>query len=155
MAKHAETKLQVMQERIYNSGHSNFLLNLEKNAQLDQNNALKIEEMFWLEKSRIKWHTDGDRHTRHTLNHYQNLFSAKNVLQGNNLINDAIPHLMDDYVNRTITLAPSPEEIKNVVFSLNKDNALAPDGFDGFFYQTYWDIILKYVCNVVLEFFST
>jgi hypothetical protein len=40
-------------------------------------------------------------------------------------------------------------------FSLSKDSAPGPDGFGGFFYQPYWDIIHKDVCNAVIELFST
>ncbi|MCH86209.1 RNA-directed DNA polymerase (Reverse transcriptase) [Trifolium medium] len=89
------------------------------------------------------------------VNHFQNLFTTNNVLQDNNLIDNVIPHLVDDQVNSMITSIPSPEEIKKAVFSLNKDSAPGPDGFSGFFYQTYWEIIQKEVCNAVMEFFST
>ncbi|MCH80720.1 DUF4283 domain protein, partial [Trifolium medium] len=188
MVRQAEIKLQVIQDRIDGSGHSELLMKMEKNAQMDLNNALNIEEMFWLEKSRVKWHLDGDRNTayfhrmakiksttktinairdgdivltepteiaNHIVNYYQNLFSSNNVLQENNLIEDVIPHLVDDQVNKMLISIPYPEEIRNAVFDLNKDSAPGPDGFGGFFYQTYWDIIQKDVCNAVMEFFNT
>ncbi|MCH84849.1 RNA-directed DNA polymerase (Reverse transcriptase), partial [Trifolium medium] len=188
MVKQAEIKLKVVQDRIDSDGHSELLLNLEKSAQLDLNNALNIEEMFWYEKSRINWHIDGDRNTKyfhrmakiksstkminairdgdtvltepsevaiHIVNHFQNLFSSNIVLQGSNLVEEVIPNLVDDQINNMITSIPSSEEIKNAVFSLNKDSAPGPDGFGGFFYQTYWDIIHKDVCDAVIEFFRT
>lgn len=37
------------------------MINLEKNAQIDLGKALNIEEMFWLEKSKLKWFLEGDR----------------------------------------------------------------------------------------------
>lgn len=46
MVQQAEIKLQVIQEEIDNSGPTDTLMNLEKNAQIDLNNALKIEELF-------------------------------------------------------------------------------------------------------------
>lgn len=49
---------------------------------------------------------------------------------------------------------PSIEEIKNVVFSLNKDD-LPSLGFGGFFLRNYWIIIKNNVCNVLYEFFTT
>jgi hypothetical protein len=60
-----EIKLKVVQDRIDSDDHSEILLNLEKSAQLDLNNALNIEEMYLYEKSRISWHIDGDRNTKY------------------------------------------------------------------------------------------
>jgi hypothetical protein len=51
-------------------------------------------------------------------------------------------------------MLPSVLEIKNAVFSMNKDSAPGPDGFGAFFFQTYWDIIKNDVCEVVLYFFQ-
>jgi hypothetical protein len=34
-----------------------------------------------------------------------------------------------------LTMIPSPSEIKNAVFELNKDNAPGPDGFGAFFFS--------------------
>lgn len=58
-------------------------MNLEKYAQIDLNNALKIEELFWLEKSRIKWHINGDRNTRyfHRLTRIKKFTKMINVLR--------------------------------------------------------------------------
>jgi hypothetical protein len=147
-----------------------------------------MEELFWLEKSRVKWHIDGDRNTKYfhrlakiknstklinvsrdgdnvitdpteianiIVNHFQNIFTTNNVLQDNNLIDDVIPHLVDDQINIMLTSIPTPEEIKNAVFSLSKDSAPGPDGCGGFFYQTYWEIIHNDVCNAIMDFFRT
>jgi len=38
-------------------------------------------------------------------------------------------------------MLPSQQEIKSVVFALNKESAPGPDRFEAFFYQTYWEII--------------
>ncbi|MCI36510.1 RNA-directed DNA polymerase (Reverse transcriptase) [Trifolium medium] len=52
-------------------------------------------------------------------------------------------------------MLPSHDEIRAVVFALNKDSAPGPDGFGAFFYQHYWDIVKKDVINAMLEFFTT
>lgn len=56
--------------------------------------------------------------------------------------------------NLMLTNLPSKEEVKNVVFSMNGSGALGPDGFGGFFYQTYWDTIQDDVLKAVLQFFE-
>jgi len=44
---------------------------------------------------------------------------------------------------------PNYLEIKNVVFNLNGNNALGPNGFGGVFYHSCWEIIGTNVCKVV------
>lgn len=50
--------------------------------------------------------------------------------------------------------APMEDEIKNVVFSMSVDSSAGPDGFNGKFFHTCWDIIKYDVCDFVVEFFS-
>ena len=45
-------------------------------------------------------------------------------------------------------------KIKNVVFNLNGNSALGPDGFGGVFIHSCWDIIGSDVCKVVQQFFK-
>ncbi|MCH81726.1 RNA-directed DNA polymerase (Reverse transcriptase), partial [Trifolium medium] len=66
------------------------------------------------------------------------------------LVEEVIPNLISDNVNALLTMLQSHEEIKNAVFSLNKDSAPGPDGFGAFFYQSYWDIIHQDVVNAIL-----
>lgn len=47
----------------------------------------------------------------------------------------------------------SCEEVKDVVFSLNKDSTSGPYGFSGEFFQSCWDIVEKDTFVVVLDFF--
>jgi hypothetical protein len=52
-------------------------------------------------------------------------------------------------------LAATPlfEEIKDAVSDMNLDGASGPDGFGGFFYQHFWDIVSADVVSSVQEFF--
>lgn len=42
-----------------------------------------------------------------------------------------------------------------LLWGLNKSSSLSLNGFSGFFYHNYWDIIKVEVCNVVTQFFSS
>jgi len=37
----------------------------EKHVQFEFQKALKFEEDFWQENSKVKWHIEGDRNTRY------------------------------------------------------------------------------------------
>lgn len=67
---------------------------------------------------------------------------------------EVIPYSVDDQMNKILTLNPTANENKLVAFSLNKDSAPGPNGFGGVFYQTYWNIIQKDVCNPVKQLFN-
>lgn len=61
----AETKLSDIQTKINLLGHSDTLMNEEKQAQIDLDQALNKQESFWKEKARLNWHVNGDRNTRY------------------------------------------------------------------------------------------
>jgi len=55
--------LDEIQLKIDTNGCTDILLDQEKNAQLNLENALNQEEIFWHEKSKVKWHCEGNRNT--------------------------------------------------------------------------------------------
>ena len=61
--KDATTKLDAIQEEIDREGHTNMLMEQEKQAQINLENVLNMEECFWHEKAKVKWHAEGDRNT--------------------------------------------------------------------------------------------
>jgi hypothetical protein len=99
--------------------------------------------------------TDTSLLADHVVNYFKNVFCTNFSLQDQLLVDEVIPNLVSDSVNALLTMLPSYEEIKNAVFSLNKDSAPGPDGYGAFFYQTYWEIIHQDVVNVVLQFFTS
>lgn len=68
---------------------------------------------------------------------------------------DCIPNLVSDQANIILTNLPSATEIKNAVFSLNRDSSPGLDGFGAYFFQFYWDIVKKDMIQAVQEFFLT
>lgn len=48
---------------------------------------------------------------------------------------------------------PTENEIKQVVTDLNEDSCAGPDGFHGFFYNKYWNIIKNDLIQAVLYFY--
>jgi hypothetical protein len=147
-----------------------------------------MEEMFWHEKSKVQWHSEGDRNTAyfhkiaklkqttnhistlrngdilltdpqevraHIVDHFSKLFNTSVPVIDNGMVENVIPSLLTDSLNNKLTMLPSSEEIKNAVFSLNKNSAPGPDGFGAIFFQTFWDIIKNDVINAVLQFFKS
>ena len=74
-------------------------------------------------------------------------------MQNQLLVDEVIPHLGGETINVMLTVLQNHKEIKNDVFSLNKESAPSLDGFRAFFDQTYWDIVHKEVIDGVLQFF--
>jgi hypothetical protein len=116
-------------------------------------NTTKVMSSLRVEETLV---TDHQMIADHVVDYYQNLFcSNMGILQDDALINDVIPSIINDSINAMLTMIPSPSEIKNAVFELNKDSALGPDGFGALFFHTYWDIVHQDLVNAVTEFFTT
>jgi hypothetical protein len=186
--KQARNNVDIIQALIDSNSPSDSFLEQEKLAQINLENALFIEELFWHEKSKVKWHCEGDRNTAyfhkiakirratnqitslrngevflnrpddvnaHIVNHFTSLFNSQDPDIDNGLVDEVIPNLITDRVNSMLTRIPTSVEIKNTVFSLNKDSAPGPGGFGAVFFQTYWDIIQLDVINAVIQFFTS
>jgi len=164
------------------------LLEQEKNAQINLENALNLEETFWKEKAKVKWHIEGDRNTAyfhrlakikqasslitnmrngdvmlnepeevsaHIVNHFTDLFTQNSNTINNGMVEEVIPNLITDRINRILTILPNHDEIHSAVFSLNQDSAPSPDGFGAVFFQKYSEIIKHDVIKAVLQFFNS
>ncbi|XP_058728727.1 uncharacterized protein LOC131600410 [Vicia villosa] len=90
----------------------------------------------------------------HVTNYFSNLFGVSAVGSDFPLMNEVIPSLVNEDMNNMLTVCPSVEEIKAVVFNLSPNSSPGSDGFGGFFYQTYWEVIKDDVINVVLQFYT-
>lgn len=56
--------------------------------------------------------------------------------------------------NNSICDIPTKNEIRNVVFSLNKDACAEPDGFSAHFYQTTWNIMKDDIVEAAIDYFN-
>lgn len=50
---------------------------------------------------------------------------------------------------------PSAIEIRKAIFSIDRNSAPGPDGFNAAFYQSYWHLISQDICTMVHQFFSS
>lgn len=91
--------LDEIQLKIDTNGCTDILLDQEKNAQLNLENALNQEESFWHEKSKVKWHCEGDRNTAyfHRIAKIRNISSLITTMRNGDItLND--PELISAHV---------------------------------------------------------
>ncbi|XP_019451789.1 PREDICTED: uncharacterized protein LOC109353883 [Lupinus angustifolius] len=67
----------------------------------------------------------------HTLDYFTNLFGTTNDTLPNHLIQEVIPQMVLPQENNILISIPTEDEIRSVVFSLNREGAPGPDGFGG------------------------
>jgi len=97
-----------------NTGYFHRITKLKNKTKLIS--SIKVDDEIVTEPYRI---------SDHIVNYYKNLFFSSNYfLQDNFLVEEAIPMLIDETTNNILTMLPTMEEVKYVVFSLNSDGAL-------------------------------
>jgi hypothetical protein len=89
------------------------------------------------------------------LNYFKGIFCEQNHCNNNQMIQSCISRLVSQEDNSLLVRIPTDIEIIEVVFSLNGDGAPGPDGFSGYFYQHFWDIVAFDVIYPVQSFFLT
>jgi hypothetical protein len=89
---------------------------------------------------------------------YQHLLSSSvhefSTLKANRVSNLFQRNFFPSRVSRMQAVV-SRDEVPTVIFSMNKNKALGPDGFFAEFFQAAWPVVGEAVCDVVLEFFHT
>ena len=65
-----------------------------------------------------------------------------------------VPKLVTEEMNNCLVKEIEDDEVKLVVFQLGAYKTTGPDGYNGFFYQRYWDTIKRDVIKVVQYYFS-
>lgn len=64
-----------------------------------------------------------------------------------------VPKVISEDVNSVLTRPITDDEIKKAAFSIGALKAPGPDGYNGLFFQQYWDIVGWDVTKAVQEFF--
>ncbi|GAA0160574.1 reverse transcriptase [Lithospermum erythrorhizon] len=87
-----------------------------------------------------EWLTEPEEIAISGVNFFQSLFTQDTAAGDVELI-DCIPPMVSDEDNEQLLSIPNLEEVKQVVFSLNKESVAGPDGFNGHFFHNFWDLI--------------
>ncbi|VFQ96673.1 unnamed protein product, partial [Cuscuta campestris] len=64
-----------------------------------------------------------------------------------------IPWLITDSDNNLLSSLPSMEEVRQAVWELDSSSASGPDGFNGIFFRSCWEIIKEDMLKASQEFF--
>lgn len=64
-----------------------------------------------------------------------------------------IPELVSPVLNQKLCQGPDMEEIRKVVFDLNKDASAGPDGYTARLFQECWDIIKFDIQEAIIDIF--
>jgi hypothetical protein len=103
--KNATAKVDSIQQDIDTFGPTDDLIDQERLAKIDLENVLNMDEIFWKEKAKVKWHCDGERNTayfhrlakiRNTTNLITSLKHGESTLTDPN---DISAHVVDHFSN--------------------------------------------------------
>ncbi|GAA0175873.1 hypothetical protein LIER_28969 [Lithospermum erythrorhizon] len=86
------------------------------------------------------WLTALDDIVASGVNFFKDLFIEDTISEEVELL-DCIPSLVSSSENEMFMAVPALEEVRRVVFSLNKDSVAGPDGFNGHFFHNFWNLI--------------
>ncbi|XP_059312520.1 uncharacterized protein LOC132063809 [Lycium ferocissimum] len=122
-------------------------------VQANLNRYFHLEEEFWKQKAGMQWFRDGEKSTafsmlmckngnwiesQEDLSQEEIRFFSKQFTKEEDPtdfeILDHVPQMINADQNNFMKGLPIEEEVKNVVFSLNRESTAGPDGFTGVFY---------------------
>ncbi|GAA0158400.1 hypothetical protein LIER_15442 [Lithospermum erythrorhizon] len=98
-----------------------------------------------------EWLTETSQIEASGVSFFQEHFSGGPNMEHEELI-DCIPSLVTHDDNEMMMRAPTKEEVRTVVLSLNKDSVAGPDGFNGHFYHNFWELIADDIVDDVGHF---
>ncbi|KAB2621987.1 hypothetical protein D8674_024169 [Pyrus ussuriensis x Pyrus communis] len=113
------------------------------------------EESYWCQRSRVKWLREGDANTQFchssTLQRRRRNKIVKLRAKNGNWVENCINPSVSAKMNEALTAPVTEDEIKEAAGNMGGLKAPGPDGFQGIFYQTYWEIVKEDVSALVRE----
>ncbi|VFQ66933.1 unnamed protein product [Cuscuta campestris] len=100
-----------------------------------------------------KEHRDMENISRRAIDHFTNVLSNTQSIQVEPMM-DYLEEVITAEDNERICKLTFEEEIRAAVWSLDLGSAPGPDGFNGTFYRTCWNIIKTDVISATQEFFT-
>lgn len=91
------------------------------------------------------------------VDYFQKLFTPNNYdhsLMKETISKSITPRITEEQ-NDKLTKIPSPEEIKEALFSIHPEKAPGPDGFSACFFQTNWSVVGQDIIREVQDFFNS
>lgn len=108
----------------------------------------KRNKLVSLKNSNGDW-VDNPSQVRHIIDkHFIDLFTSTRQ-QDWGVILDCITLKVTDERNETLTSSVSVKEIMTAAMQMRGLKAPGPDGFQGIFYHSYWDIIVEDVNELI------
>nr|XP_027064499.1 uncharacterized protein LOC113690699 [Coffea arabica] len=98
------------------------------------------------------WVESEDLIGKEAIGFFQGLFTAEAPPSTYEFLN-TIPRLVTDQDNSGLMEPPTLEDVKKVIFSMDSESVVGPDGFTGEFFTFAWDVIAEDVYQAVLSFF--
>lgn len=98
------------------------------------------------------WVSDEEDIAAEAVAFFSSLFSA----EGTPVLGDLssiIPVVMSPSDNLSLEATPSLEEVRRVVFDMDRESATGPDGWEGEFFTTAWEIVGEDLHKAVVSFF--
>ncbi|CAN6690416.1 unnamed protein product [Malus baccata var. baccata] len=112
------------------------------------------EELYWMQRSRDmdgSWVDDSRRVSALVEEHFKSLYTSVGCRDWGDILNCLEP-LVSELMNTDLIKPVSEEEIKVAVHQMGGLKAPGPDGFQGIFYHSFWDIIVAEVNGLVMDF---
>ncbi|KAL0433100.1 UNVERIFIED_CONTAM: hypothetical protein Slati_2644300 [Sesamum latifolium] len=97
--------------------------------------------------------TNPDQIRDSAASHFQNLLSGYVTQSGTHDFPFQFSKIPEE-VGHNICSIPSEEDIKEIIFSIDKESVAGPDGFSSAFYQACWEFIARDIYDASRDFFS-
>lgn len=107
-------------------------------------NRIQNSQGVWLEEERDI--------IAEAVDHFQEQFQQERDASSFSLLSH-FPEAISDDDNAALGVITDCEEVKNLIFWLNRDSAYGPDRLSGRFFQEYQDIVGSNIIRMVKDFF--